>query len=389
MLLVSSDCHAAARPDDYRPYLEKRHLPAYEQWLPRMRRGDVSELAESSDQYGDATIRDHFDDEAFLAGGADGYWNFERRVSELEADGIAAEVIFPNAYNVPFDAFPDAPGDPALRLAGARAYNRWLADRIDHSSGRQVGIALITLDDIEASVRELRRAAESGLRGVLLPIGMFGQALYNHERYEPLWALCEEASLPVHTHAMPPCNPVPGTGGGAITMHEALWHTQRPLWCMIFGGVFDRHPGLHFVVTEAGVEWIPELLERMDIAFTGRPTQKFTEHLELQPLLRSELKPSEIWRSQCWAGASFMPKAETSLRHAVGVDRLMWGSDYPHVEGTWPHTRTWLRDAFRGVAPDEVQQMVGGNAVDCYALDIERIGRVAERIGPDFADAIG
>ena len=97
MLLVSSDCHAAARPDDYRPYLEERHLPAYEQWLPRMRRGDVSELAESSGSYEQTTLSEHFDHEAFLAGGADGYWNFERRLCELDADGIAAEVIFPNA----------------------------------------------------------------------------------------------------------------------------------------------------------------------------------------------------------------------------------------------------------------------------------------------------
>jgi predicted TIM-barrel fold metal-dependent hydrolase len=375
MPLVSSDCHAAARPDDYRPYLERRHLAAYEEWLPRMRRGDVSELEESSSRYGEATVSDHFGHEAFLAGGADGYWNFERRLSELDADGIAAEVIFPNAYNVPFDAFPDTPGDPELRLAGACAYNRWLADRIDHVSGRQVGIALITLDDIEASVKEVQRAAESGLRGVLLPIGMHGHPLYNHERYEPLWALCAEAGLPVHTHAMPPSNAMPGAGGDAIAMQEALWHTQRPLWCMIFGGVFDRHADLRFVVTEAGVEWIPELLDRMDIAFTGRPTQKFTEHLELQPLVRAELKPSEIWQRQCWAGASFMPKA------------LMWGSDYPHIEGTWPHTATWLRNAFSGVSPDELGRMLGGNAIECYALDAERIGKVAERIGPD-RDAI-
>ncbi len=128
MLLVSSDCHAAARPDDYRPYIEGRHLSAYEEWLPRMRRGDVSELQESTSRYGETTVSDHFDHEAFLAGGADGYWNFERRLSELDADGIAAEVIFPNAYNVPFDAFPDTPVTPGtpgtpddrvLRLAGA------------------------------------------------------------------------------------------------------------------------------------------------------------------------------------------------------------------------------------------------------------------------------
>jgi predicted TIM-barrel fold metal-dependent hydrolase len=386
LLLVSADCHAAARPDDYRPYLERRHLAAYEEWLPRMRRGDVSERELHAAHFGARTVAAHHDADAVLAGGADGYWDFSRRLRELEADGVAAEVIFPNPANVPFDAFPLHMGDPELQLAGARAYNRWLADRIDRASGRQAGIALVTLDDVDAAAAEVRRCAEAGLRGVILPTRLHGHPLYNHPRYEPLWTACEETGLPVHTHALQSAHVVPGPGGDAIGMHETLWHTQRPLWCMIFGGVFERHPGLRFVVTEAGVEWIPELLERMDIAHTGHPTQKFTEHLELQPMLRGRLAPSEIWRRSCWAGASFMPKAEARMRHRIGVDRLMWGSDYPHIEGTWPHTRAWLKDAFSGVDRAEAQRMLGENAVACYGFDAARLAAVAARVGPRFED---
>jgi predicted TIM-barrel fold metal-dependent hydrolase len=386
LLLVSSDCHAAARPDDYRPYLEKRHLGAYEEWLPRMRRGDVNERELFGTQFGSATVSQHFDAPAVTQGGEDGYWDFSRRLRELEADGVAAEVIFPNPANVPFDAFPLGAGSPELLLAGARAYNRWLADRIDHASGRQAAIALVTLDDIEASAAELRWCAEAGLRGVLLPANLNGHPLYNHPRYEPLWATCAELQMPVHTHALTSAHAVPGPGAAAIALHETLWHTQRPLWCMIFGGVFERHPELRFVVTEAGVEWIPELLERMDIAFTGQPTQEFTKHLELQPLLRGALRPSEIFRRNCWAGASFMPKAETGMRHQIGVDRLMWGSDYPHVEGTWPHTKTWLRDAFAGVSRGEAERMLGANAVECYGFDAACLADVARRIGPTYED---
>jgi predicted TIM-barrel fold metal-dependent hydrolase len=390
ILLVSSDCHAAARPDDYLPYLEGRHHAAYREWAPGMRSGDESDRERSEAQYSADTTSEHFDNSATLGGGEAGYWNFERRIAELEADGVAAEVVFPNAYNPPFDAFPDTPGNPELRLAGARAYNRWLADRIDHAAGRQAGIALITLDDVEASVTEVQSAALAGLRGVLLPTGMHGQPLYNDARYERLWAACAEAKMPVHTHAMPASNLVSGTGGDAITRHEALWHTQRPFWCMVFGGVFDRHPGLRFVVTESGVEWIPELLRRMDIAFTGgRPTQKFTEHLELQPSMSGDRSPSQIWNEQCWAGASFMPKAETDMRHEIGVERLMWGSDYPHIEGTWPHTAEWLKSAFSGVRESEIRCMLGTNAVECYGFDAQRLAEVAARIGPpvDLIDA--
>ena len=192
----------------------------------------------------------------------------------------------------------------------------------------------------------------------------------------------------MHTHALASAHVVPGPGGGAIGMHETLWHTQRPLWCMIFGGAFERHPGLRYVVTEAGVEWIPELLERMDIAHTGRPTQKFTEHLELQPMLRGRLAPSEIWARQCWAGASFMPKAEAQLRHRIGVDRLMWGSDYPHIEGTWPHTQQRLQAVFAGVPRAEVERMLGLNAAEVYGFDAAALEPLAARCGPPV-DSIG
>jgi predicted TIM-barrel fold metal-dependent hydrolase len=314
-------------------------------------------------------------------GGADGYWDFARRLRELDADGVAAEVIFPNGGNVPFDAFPSGTGDPELRAAGAQAYNRWLADRTRDSGGRQAGIALVTIDDPALAAAEVRRAAADGLRGVLLPIGMGGHPLYNDPRYEPLWQACEETGLPVHTHAAPGANVPSGPGSDAIAMHEALWHTQRPLWCLILGGVLDRHPGLRVVVTEAGIEWIPSLLDALEIAYDGHPHQLFTKHLELRPLAKG-LRPRELWQRQGWAGASFMPRAETALRHRVGVERLMWGSDYPHIEGTWPYTRERLRDAFAGVPAPEVARMVADNAIECYRLDRARLEAVAAKIGP-------
>lgn len=389
LLLISSDCHVAARADDYRPYLEQRYLLAYQEWLPEMRRGDVSDREQGGDQFSEGMLDEHFEAEAVRSGGADGYWDFERRLSELEADGVAAEVIFPNPANVPFGAFPIRGGDPELLLAGACAYNRWLADRIDRASGRQAGIALVTLDDIDASAAEVHRCAEAGLRGVLLPTNLGGHPLYNHPRYEALWRACAEREMPVHTHALQSANAPSGPGGAAIAMHETLFHTQRPFWCLMFGGVFERHRGLRFVVTESGVEWIPELLERMDIAYTGRPTQKFTQHIELAPMVRGDRRPSEIWSEQCWAGASFMPSAETEMRHAIGVDRLMWGSDYPHIEGTWPHTRRWLQQAFEGVERADVERMVGLNAVECYGFDAARLAEVAARVGPAYADLGG
>jgi predicted TIM-barrel fold metal-dependent hydrolase len=376
-LMVSSDCHVMARIEDYRPYVESKHRDDFNRWAAQL----PSYYGNLPSFFHEESLAKHNDHDSVRAGGEDGYWDFDRRILELEADGVSAEVIFPNP-GVPFGAFPMTGSEPNRGQihAGMRIYNRWLADRVSLHPGRHAGVALIAIDDISQSIAEVEWAREAGLRGVLLPIGMGAHPLYNDERYEALWAACAALEMPVHTHAFPSCNPVAGPGGSSITTHESLFHTQRPLWCMMLGGAFHRHPGLRFVVTEAGIEWIPGLLAALDTAWTGHPTQEFTKHVRLTPQAEG-LTPGEIWRRQCWAGASFMPRAETEMRHAIGIDRVMWGSDYPHVEGTWPHTQKFLKDAFEGVPEEEVQKLVGENAVECYGFDRALLAPVAERIG--------
>ena len=95
------------------------------------------------------------------------------------------------------------------------------------------------------------------------------------------------------------------------------------------------------------------------------------------------LTPSEYFARQCHIGASFLPPSECDLRHEIGVDRILWGSDYPHVEGTYPYTREHLRLTFAGVDPDEVQRMVATNAARLYGFDLERLAPLAARVGPD------
>jgi Amidohydrolase len=99
-------------------------------------------------------------------------------------------------------------------------------------------------------------------------------------------------------------------------------------------------------------------------------------------MAKLSLKPSEYWARQCHVGSSFIRQAEVPLRDAVGVDKIMWGSDFPHREGCWPHSREHLRLAFAGVDPDEVRAMVGGNAARLYGFDLDALAPVAARVGP-------
>ena len=171
-----------------------------------------------------------------LEGGRAGLWDSDRRVRELEADGVVAEVLFPDGTEnneVPFGPFGGLRDHPAeLRLAGAKAYNRWLADVCALEPARRAGVALVPLHDIDAAVAEIRWAKEAGLRGgVGLHPGDPALPLYHDARYEPIWATCAELGMPVNFHTGPG-KPDYGTGDAArmlIVTEGTLFFAHRSL----------------------------------------------------------------------------------------------------------------------------------------------------------------
>jgi predicted TIM-barrel fold metal-dependent hydrolase len=151
--------------------------------------------------------------------------------------------------------------------------------------------------------------------------------------------------------------------------------------------VLDRHPDLQLVFTEQGTAWLPEQLAQLDHYY--RRMSRRSGDLGSQEQIfgadvmdRLGLMPSEYWARQCHVGASFIRPQEVELRHAVGVDKIMWGSDFPHREGCWPYSTEHLRLAFAGVEPDEVRAMVGGNAARLYGFDLNALAPVAATVGP-------
>jgi predicted TIM-barrel fold metal-dependent hydrolase len=376
-VVVSADCHGGAELYEYRDYLERRHLDAFDAWA-----------------------RDYaipFEDLMGDEGGRN--WDGGRRLADLEADGIVAEVIYPNTIP-PFYPEPSlkaqlpgaTEGDLDLRWAGLRAHNRWLVDFCNAAPGRRAGIAQIMLHDVDAAVAEIEWAAGAGLRGgVLLPGAPPGsglEPLYSPV-YEPIWRACEDAELVVNHHSG---SAVPALGDEPIDqvtfLLEVTWYAHRALWNLVFGGVMERHPDLQFVFTEQGTAWIPETLGTLDFLFHRMGTAVGSQEYEWgNPVVaKLGLRPSEYWARQCHIGSSFMRPAEAALRHAVGVDRIMWGSDYPHKEASFPFSREALRVAFAGVDPVEVQAMIGGNAAHLYGFDPALLGPLAARVGPTHAE---
>jgi predicted TIM-barrel fold metal-dependent hydrolase len=369
-IVISSDGHAGARMDEYREYLEAGYLDEFDEWAK-------SYVNPFTDIRGETAYRN---------------WDSSARLQELENDGVVAEVLFPNTIP-PF--FPSAnlvarlptADTYELRWAGLKAHNRWLADFCAETPGRRAGMAQVFLNDIDDAVAEITWAREHGLFGGILLPGVppdAGLPPLIAPDYEPIWAACEDLDMPINNHsgaAGPDFGTYPASM--ALFMVELGWYSHRVFWHMAFGGVFARHPGLKLILTEQSAGWVPQVLNMLDHQYRRFLDPKTAEsHFGGELVKEVTEPPSYYWKHNCFAGASFFRPCEVPLRYEIGVDKIMWGQDYPHVEGTYPYTTEALRNTFAGLDPTEVALMVGLNAAQLYGFDLDALEPVAAKVGP-------
>jgi predicted TIM-barrel fold metal-dependent hydrolase len=167
----------------------------------------------------------------------------------------------------------------------------------------------------------------------------------------------------------------------AMYISEVDMWAHRPFTALLWSGAFERHPNLKYILTETGCSWILETLRVLEFKADLQIFKHFTKDLSL--------RPSEYFQRQCYLGASFLPDHEGKDRYEIGVDKLMWGSDYPHIEGTWPNTMEALRKTFGDYPEEEIRSILGGNATEVYGFDSEQLTKTAERIGPTLASIRG
>jgi predicted TIM-barrel fold metal-dependent hydrolase len=391
-LVISSDCHAGLPPERYRDYLDAKYHAAFDQALPIQI--EMTKAAEKQFLVADINAEWRRGREEMLTGA----WDHEARLRVLDGDGIAGEIIFPDGITEmnapPFGAGLSLPSEnvvPELQWAGARAHNRWLAELVAMAPERRVGVALVpALWDVAEAVKEVRWAREHGLKGILLPCMWGKHAPYHHPKYDALWAACQDHEVVIHFHSgpaptedyfgPPPMGKEPlSPGAMGIYVSEVVWYCVRPLTFMLWGGAFERFPRLRVAITEGTTIWVPEYLRLLD--------QRYDETHYAQKLgdYRSHLrsKPSEYFARNVALGASCMPRREAELRHEIGVANIMWGSDYPHPEGSWPLTHEQRIETFRGLPPAEIEAMLGGNAVRFYGFDAEKLAPLVAKIGPE------
>ena len=393
-LVVSADGHAGPPAEQYRDYLDERFRDEFDEHqrsLAELR--ELQRAARDNDEF-----RRSWEEETGGDGGLTAAYDSDVRNRVLDQEGVAAEVLFPDADVLGTGRIAASPFGSGLAggagqapdkaLAGARAHNRWLADFVRQSPERRIGIALVPiLHDIDAAVDEIRAAHDMGLRGIMIPTRWFDAPAYHDLRYEPVWEACEELGMPVHTHSgAGPADYGDGPGMLAIYTTEAYWWAARPLWVLLWSGVFERHPGLRYVCAENGAWWAPDILHKSDEKWVGgHNTAKFGDLFRQQ----LKMKPSDYFHRNCFLAASTPGVEDIARRHDVGIGNLLWGNDLPHPEGTFPHTRKWIRERFQDVPRDEARRILGENAVELYQLDRDDLAPIAERIGPTVDEVHG
>jgi predicted TIM-barrel fold metal-dependent hydrolase len=292
----------------------------------------------------------------------------EQRLADHRADGVDAELMFPNRGLLCW-----ATPDPVFAMAMCRQWNRWTHDfcgpRMQSDNPRMLPAALIAPGDLAGAMREIAWAAAHGFRAVCLSNSViygpkkFGELEYNNPGFEPMWSLLEEAALVVTFHVSTGRDPrAVGGAGGAIINYacHSMETTIEPLVQMIASGVFERHPRLHAGLVESGVGFVPWLLETLDHAAKAH-------HFWVRPKL--EEPPSVYFRRNCFA--TFQDDA-AGLRMAEAYDlsdNFLWANDYPHHEGSWPHSAEAIERTMGDLSEDSRAKILGMNAARLFGLD--------------------
>jgi len=367
-VVISADTHAGGSHEQYREYLDPAYRDEFDAWRERYKNP-------FKDLHGHRRVRN---------------WDSDLRWEEMDADGSAAEVVFPNTVPPFFPtgaviAAPPSPEDFPRRLAGIRAHNRWLADFVAEAPERRSGIAQIFLNDVDEAVHDVEWAKEHGLRGGVLLPGRPDDCTWVAPLVDPvydrLWAACQDLDVTI-THHGGQGSPDYGKYPAAqmLWLVETNWFAHRALYHVLLGGVFERFPRLKFVVTEQGCSWVPPMLAQLD-AYQAQMRGGRVGELNAPPDLLP-LTPSEYFARNCYVGVSFPSPSEAKAMQKTGLTNVMWGSDYPHHEGCPPYSREAIRRCFADWDTADVTQVLSGTAAEVYDFDLAALAPIAARVGP-------
>ncbi len=290
------------------------------------------------------------------------------KIADMDSEGVFGDLVYPTA-----GLFQWNMRDGDLFTAATRCYNDWSAEFCSAYPDRLKGIAMINLDSVEDSVAELERIVGIGMGGAMVSVYPGADRAYDKPLYDPFWAAAQDLRVPVHLHAGTNRRPAvvnPSAHAEEIPPHDHAYVSALPYWVqlsvahLIFGGVFERFPKLDVVVVEHELGWIPHFLRSMDYTYTQRPHRAAWHRFD-----DASAVPSDFFHRNVWVSFQEDPVG-MQLRSLIGVDHMMWGSDYPHTESTFPRTRQILDRIMEGVSDAERAALVRLNAARLYGFDL-------------------
>jgi predicted TIM-barrel fold metal-dependent hydrolase len=292
-----------------------------------------------------------------LVNRAPGARDLHERIKDLDSEGIWGEVIYAS-----LGLWENLIDDRDLVRAAAHAENEWKVSEIQGlAPDRLVPAATIPLLDVDAAVAEVQHAADLGLHVASLPTGVpDGVDDWNRDSWEPLWAAAEEVGMVLGFHIGSDADldvaMFRGPGGAVLNYVETTYGGQRTVSKLVSSGALDRHPTLKVLISEGGATWVPFIGDRMN--------EGYRQHgMFVRPTL--SMLPKEIVYRQVYASFQHDESAPAAL-WAMGYHNVLWGSDYPHIEGTFGHTQKTLHELFDGVEPDVSERIRCGTFKELF-----------------------
>ena len=363
-LMISADCHVNEPPNLWVERIDEK----YRHRLPRIEVDADGVKWSIVEGYHPVKIRDlkmeGEDQERAKVGKSDP----EERLRDHARDGVDAEIIFPNR-GLQMWATPD----PLFAQAMCKVYNDWTWEIFGAYYDRMRPLACISTGDIPSAIEEVQRAARMGHRGLSLPCkpmwgpGSSEDLNYNLPEFDPLWAVIQDLDMPFTFHVSTGKDPRAARGnGGAVINYviHSLAPTAEPIVNLCSSGVLDRFPNLRFASIEAGIGWVPWMLRAMDEAY---------EHHHFWAFPKLKMLPSEYYRKHCYASFQEDPPGLDLVREYDLGENFMWANDYPHHEGSWPHSEQAIERTMGRLSDEERANILGLNAARFFGFDVEKL----------------
>ena len=379
--LISADSHVVESPDLWTKWLDKSYHDRAPKLVKDSAGGDAWQYRPGTPPVplGLVTTYRGRTYEAFRWEGARydkvnaGAFDGGARLKEQDEDGVQAEVLYPSQRTMRHYMLDD---DDQFHRAGIQAYNNWMAKEfMANDPKRLIGLAQIPNLGVEDAIAEMKRAKSMGMRGVILSSWPAGAPSLSQED-EPFWAEAVKLDMPlsIHLGTVSKATSTGKTTTGKIEPTGLLTAGQKTVATYsgagldsmppiiaetIMSGLFDRYPTLQFISVEAGAGWVPYLLEQMDDRWWRN---RHWAKVEL------ELLPSEYFHRN-WLLTFVQDFYGVRNRHDIGIDNMMWSTDYPHHISDWPYSRKIANEMFAGVPDEERYKICAGNAAKLYHLD--------------------